>query len=146
MSSTKGINRQLLAERLTAVFEATGESQREIADRTGVAQSFVSKVARGVCLPSLELLVGLDEAYGISIVWVLRGEGEMRTQRVAPLPVRRPAPPKPPIIDLAEQALAIGGEVLANIEGYMRGRLAAPERQPQQGRRMTLRLVWDQEK
>ncbi len=88
MSSTKGINRQSLAERLAAVFEATGESQREIADRTGVAQSFVSKVARGVCLPSLELLVGLDEAYGVNIVWLLRGEGEMmqatKSRAVAP--------------------------------------------------------------
>ena len=130
MSSTKGINRQVLAERLAAVFEATGESQREIADRTGVAQSFVSKVARGVCLPSLELLVGLDEAYGVSIVWVLRGEGEMWAQRPTP----RQSPPKPPILELAEQAIAIGGEVLANIEGYMRGRLAAQDQQPQRAR------------
>lgn len=55
----------------------TALSQTEFAHRLGVSPGFVSDVIRGVKRPGVEFLVGVNRAFGISIDWLLLGNGTM---------------------------------------------------------------------
>lgn len=131
MSTDKSINTTISA-RIAQVITEAGESQRRVAARVGVSQGFISNVVTGSSQPSVTLLAGLCRHYHISGDWLLTGEGPMRKSVNAEVEVRRT--PTAPILDLAEQALAVGGEVLAHLEGYMRGHLAARAPQTQRAR------------
>lgn len=66
-----------LPARLAQVVAYAGVSQAELARRVGVSAGFVSDVLRGIKRPGLEMLMGLREAFGVSVDWLLSGEGTM---------------------------------------------------------------------
>lgn len=53
-------------------------SQTELASQLGMSSSFVSDVVRGAKKPGSEFLFGLRRQFGISIDWLLTGEGAMQ--------------------------------------------------------------------
>ncbi|WP_342130040.1 helix-turn-helix domain-containing protein [Hydrogenophaga sp. OTU3427] len=63
--------------RLTQVLAYAGVNQAELARRIGASAGFVSDVLRGVKRPGVEMLMGLREAFGVSVDWLLSGEGTM---------------------------------------------------------------------
>lgn len=64
-----------LAARLTYVISRSGLSQAEFARRLGVSPGFTSDVARGLKRPGAEFLYMVRSVFGISIDWLLTGEG-----------------------------------------------------------------------
>ena len=68
---------QALSTRLAQVLAHAGISQAELARRVGVSPGFASDVLRGVKRPGVEMLLGLHKACGVSIDWLLTGEGTM---------------------------------------------------------------------
>ncbi|HND34078.1 MAG TPA: helix-turn-helix domain-containing protein [Myxococcota bacterium] len=105
-----------------------------------VSQTFLSAVVRGDSLPSLRVVLGLREVYGVSFDWYLLGNGEMLASG-APLPqVAVPSPPAPPpheLHKLVEEVLElddkeITAEVRGLIRGILHGRRKELERQREQ--------------
>lgn len=110
-------------------------THRQVAASTGVAQSFMSAVTRGESFPSVILLAGLRQHHGVSLDWLLLGEGEMQQRPETTTPKHSiTAPPTPVLVQLAEQASALDEVAVEHLETYMRGFLAARERQPQRAR------------
>jgi transcriptional regulator with XRE-family HTH domain len=68
---------QTLPTRMAQVIAHAGISQAELARRVGVSPGFASDVLRGVKRPGVEMLLGLHKAFGVSIDWLLTGEGTM---------------------------------------------------------------------
>jgi len=68
---------EALPARLAQVVAYAGVSQAELARRIGVSPGFVSDVLRGVKRPGVEMLMGLRSAFGVSVDWLLSGEGTM---------------------------------------------------------------------
>lgn len=68
---------ETLPVRLGQVLAFAGINQAEFARRVGASSGFVSDVLRGVKRPGLEMLRGLQHAFGVSIDWLLSGEGTM---------------------------------------------------------------------
>lgn len=68
---------EALPSRLAQVVAYAGVSQAELARRIGASAGFVSDVLRGVKRPGIEMLTGLREAFGVSVDWLLSGEGTM---------------------------------------------------------------------
>ena len=68
---------EALPARLAQVVAYAGVSQAELARRIGASAGFVSDVLRGVKRPGVEMLMGLREAFGVSVDWLLSGEGTM---------------------------------------------------------------------
>lgn len=66
-----------LATRLALVISQTGLSQSEFARRLGASAGFVSDAARGVKKPGADFLHALRTVFGVSIDWLLTGEGTM---------------------------------------------------------------------
>jgi len=54
-------------------FELT---QEEFANELGVSQSQLSKFERGVVAPPAEVLFFVKKRFGVSLDWLLTGEGE----------------------------------------------------------------------
>jgi transcriptional regulator with XRE-family HTH domain len=67
-----------LATRLALVINQTGISQSEFARRLGASAGFVSDAARGIKKPGADFLHALRTVFGVSIDWLLTGEGTMR--------------------------------------------------------------------
>ncbi len=67
-----------LAARLSLVIAQTGLSQAEFARRIGVSAGFISDVTRGLKKPGAECLHSVRSMFGISIDWLLSGDGTMR--------------------------------------------------------------------
>lgn len=63
--------------RLTLVLTYVGLSQAELARTIGMSPGFVSDVLRGVKRPGAEFLHALRRSLGVSIDWLLTGEGSM---------------------------------------------------------------------
>lgn len=63
--------------RLAQVLAYAGINQAELARRVGMSPGFVSDVLRGVKRPGPELLLALRKSFGVSIDWLLSGEGTM---------------------------------------------------------------------
>ena len=63
----------------------------------GVDSTFMSAVARGDSMPSIVMVVGLLQEFGIDPRWYLTGEGAMRAPAAAAVPgvlhVREPEAP-----------------------------------------------------
>ncbi len=66
-----------LHSRLAEVLAFAGISQAEAARRVGMSPGFVSDVLRGVKRPGPELLLALRKVFGVSVDWLLSGEGTM---------------------------------------------------------------------
>lgn len=65
------------AARLTNVIAHTGLSQAEFARRLGVSAGFMSDAARGLKRPGAEFLHSVRTVFGVSIDWLLTGDGTM---------------------------------------------------------------------
>ena len=63
--------------RLAQVLAYAGINQAELARRVGMSPGFLSDVIRGVKRPGAELLLALRKNCGVSIDWLLSGEGTM---------------------------------------------------------------------
>jgi transcriptional regulator with XRE-family HTH domain len=66
-----------LHTRLAQVLAHVGINQAELARRVGMSPGFLSDVIRGVKRPGAELLLALRKTCGVSIDWLLSGEGTM---------------------------------------------------------------------
>lgn len=66
-----------LGGRLADVIASERLSQNEFASRLEMSGSFVSDVVRGVKLPGAEFLAQLKSIFGVSVDWLLTGEGSM---------------------------------------------------------------------
>ena len=65
------------AARLTLVIAHTGLNQSEFSRRLGVSAGFVSDAARGIKKPGADFLLSVRKVFGVSIDWLLTGEGTM---------------------------------------------------------------------
>lgn len=74
---SKNFNVDGFAARLTLVIAHTRLNQSEFARRLGASAGFVSDAARGVKKPGAEFLHDVRTVFGISIDWLLTGEGTM---------------------------------------------------------------------
>ena len=66
-----------LGERLREARRARGWYQSEAGRRAGVNENSISRYERGDRLPGLGCLVRLAEVYGVSMDWLLSGEGDL---------------------------------------------------------------------
>lgn len=66
------------ATRLAQAIAHTGVNQSEFARGLGVSAGFVSDVVRGQKKPGAEFLYAVRTTYGISIDWLLTGEGTIK--------------------------------------------------------------------
>lgn len=66
------------AARLAQAIAHTGVNQSEFARGLGVSAGFVSDVVRGQKKPGAEFLYAVRTTYGISIDWLLTGEGTIK--------------------------------------------------------------------
>ena len=65
------------AARLAQVIAHIGVNQSEFARRLGISPGFVSEAVRGVKKPGAEFLYAVRTVFGVSIDWLLTGEGTM---------------------------------------------------------------------
>jgi transcriptional regulator with XRE-family HTH domain len=65
------------ADRLMLVITQSGVNQAEFARRIGASAGFVSDAARGIKKPGADFLLNVRTAFGVSIDWLLTGEGTM---------------------------------------------------------------------
>jgi transcriptional regulator with XRE-family HTH domain len=66
-----------LGARLSLAILHLAINQSEFARRLGSSPGFVSDVLRGIKKPGAEFLAGVKQTFGISIDWLLAGEGTM---------------------------------------------------------------------
>ena len=66
-----------LPTRLAQVLSYAGVSQREMAIRVDHSPGFLSDLMRGVKRPGAEILLALHKHFGVSIDWLLSGQGTM---------------------------------------------------------------------
>ena len=95
--SSKKVLTESIAVRLRAVIDNHGLSQRSLAERVGVSQTFVSAVCRGKSLPSIPLVLGLHREFGVSMEWLLAGDsadgvGRREQHTAQPQPQPQPQP------------------------------------------------------
>lgn len=64
--------------RIAAVITAQGISQREFARRIGVSSGYLSEVINNHKTPGAEFLYAILREFGVSVDWLLTGEGLMR--------------------------------------------------------------------
>lgn len=67
-----------LGTRLSSLLAMIGLSQAEFARRLKVSQGFVSDVLRSIKKPGAEFLYAIKIEFGISIDWLLTGEGTLK--------------------------------------------------------------------
>lgn len=65
------------ADRLIQAIAHSGLNQSEFARKAGVSPGFVSELVRGNKKPGAEFLYAVRVVYGISVDWLLTGEGTM---------------------------------------------------------------------
>jgi transcriptional regulator with XRE-family HTH domain len=82
-----GNNEQWLGRAVRRLREDRGLSLKQLAERAGVSESFVSQVERGVANPSVASLRRISDALGASIASLF--EGPVRTGRVVAASQRR---------------------------------------------------------
>ena len=68
-------------------------TRKDVAERCGLTEKYYSDIERGYCGMSIETLVSLADLYGLSMDYLLRGEGG----KVSPAPggIRGRAGPSP---------------------------------------------------
>jgi transcriptional regulator with XRE-family HTH domain len=74
---TDSVRMDGFAERLTQTIGHTGLNQTEFAKKIGVSPGFVSDVVRGNKKPGADFLFAVRKVFGISVDWLLTGEGTM---------------------------------------------------------------------
>lgn len=99
--------------------ETTGErirhlrgdlSQAEFASKIGVHKEMVGKYERGQNVPGGDVLTRMREVFGVSLDWLLTGQGQMRRDEAAP------AAASPTTVE-AQAAVNVGlyGQVLEQV-------------------------------
>lgn len=78
-----------LGTRLSSLLAMIGLSQAEFARRLKVSQGFVSDVLRGIKKPGAEFLYAIKIEFGISIDWLLTGEGTLKGETQIDIPLLR---------------------------------------------------------
>lgn len=66
-----------IATRLRQVLARASFTQRELAERLGMSPSYVSELVRGLKRPGTEFFIEIRRVLGVSIDWLLTGEGAM---------------------------------------------------------------------
>jgi|APLak6261671648_1056085.scaffolds.fasta_scaffold00068_11 transcriptional regulator with XRE-family HTH domain len=66
-----------IGKRVADIAAAEGLTQQALAQRIGISPGFLSSVIRDLKLPGSEFLFSLKQAFGVSIDWLLTGEGTM---------------------------------------------------------------------
>lgn len=66
-----------LGARLSLAILHLGVNQSEFARRLGASPAFISDIVRGLKKPGAEFLAGIKQNFGISIDWLLTGDGTM---------------------------------------------------------------------
>lgn len=66
-----------MKERIRALRTELGLSQREFAERIGMARDAIASYERGNAFPSGSALVAIEKVYGVRHEWLLTGDGEM---------------------------------------------------------------------
>ncbi|CAG7857885.1 hypothetical protein MCAMS1_02873 [biofilm metagenome] len=64
-------------ERLLFAIQQKGINQTEFARQLGVSSGFTSEVIRGLKMPGGDYLSGIKNLLGVSIDWLLTGDGDM---------------------------------------------------------------------
>jgi transcriptional regulator with XRE-family HTH domain len=64
-------------QRLQQVLSFAAIGQTDLARRLGVSIGFMSEIARGVKRPGTDFFIGLRDLLGISIDWLMTGQGSM---------------------------------------------------------------------
>lgn len=75
--SKLSINLDGFSIRLMSVISQAGLSQADFARRLGISAGFVSDAARGNKKPGADFLFSVHTIFGVSIDWLLTGEGTM---------------------------------------------------------------------
>lgn len=81
MHATSISHLDTLGTRLSSLLAIMGLSQVEFARRLKVSQGFVSDVLRGIKKPGAEFLYALKIEFGVSIDWLLTGEGTIKGEK-----------------------------------------------------------------
>ncbi|MBR5561060.1 MAG: helix-turn-helix transcriptional regulator [Clostridia bacterium] len=68
-----------LSEKLVLLRRKQGLSQEALAEKLNAARQTISKWENGQTVPELDMLVRLTDLYGISLDWLVRGEGGCQT-------------------------------------------------------------------
>lgn len=68
---------QAIAARLRQVLSHAGMSQKDLAGRLGMTASYLSELVRGNKRPGTDFFLGIRRQVGVSIDWLLTGEGAM---------------------------------------------------------------------
>ena len=66
-----------IGKRIAEIAAAEGLTQQTLAQRIGISPGFLSSVIRDLKVPGSEFLFSLKQAFGISVDWLLTGEGTM---------------------------------------------------------------------
>lgn len=66
-----------IGKRVAEIAAAEGLHQQAFAQRIGISPGFLSSVIRDLKVPGSEFLFSLKQAFGVSIDWLLTGEGTM---------------------------------------------------------------------
>lgn len=59
------------------LLNSLGLNQREFAEKLGLSQSNISEWKKGRSSPTFKILKDMNKLFGISVDWLLTGEGEM---------------------------------------------------------------------
>lgn len=78
-----------LGTRLSSLLAMIGLSQSEFARRLKISQGFVSDVLRGIKKPGAEFLYAIKIEFGISVDWLLTGEGTLKGETQIDIPLLR---------------------------------------------------------
>lgn len=68
---------QSLPARINQVLNHAGLSQTDLAKQLGLSTGFMSEIARGVKRPGPDFFMGVRRLLGVSIDWLMTGEGAM---------------------------------------------------------------------
>lgn len=68
---------RIIGERIKAVRKSLKISQREFAERIGIAQNTVASYETGLREPSNQVILAICREFGVDERWLRTGEGEM---------------------------------------------------------------------
>lgn len=77
----KNILQMSIDERIKSVMFFFRKSGTDLAKDLGITKSTITRTLKGETLPSSKLLIPLGEKLGVSIDWLLFGEGEMLREK-----------------------------------------------------------------
>lgn len=120
-------------ERLAEAMDARGLSGGDLARRTGFTAQYINslrKKERGARLP-LETAQRIAQALGVTVEWLVRGDGAKETQRLSDVyPVYSPEAQPEPYPSRAEVLALLTGTVEPEVLAALRAATLPTERDP----------------